>query len=63
VLDIPNRAKQHWNSTSSTDRERIISKYRERLQLLSAGDELFVPAFVGPEEMGEVVDDIDRMFD
>jgi hypothetical protein len=63
VLDIPNRAKQHWNSTSSTNRERIISKYRERLQLLCAGDELCVPAFVGPEEMGEVVDDIDRMFD
>jgi hypothetical protein len=63
VLDITNRAKQHWNSISSTRQKRIISKYKERLQLLCAVDELCVPAFVGPDEMGDGVDDIDSMFD
>jgi len=41
----------------------MISKYKECLQLLSTVDELWVPAFVGPDEMGEVADDIDSMFD
>jgi hypothetical protein len=63
VLDITNRAKRHWNSISSTRQERIISKYKERLQLLCAVDELCVPAFVGPDEMEDGVDDIDSMFD
>jgi hypothetical protein len=63
VLDITNQAKRHWNSISSTRQERIISKYKERLQLLCAVDELCVPAFVGPDEMGDGVDDIDSMFD
>jgi len=43
--------------------ERIISKYKERLQLLCAIDELCIPAFVGPDGMGDGVDDIDTMFD
>jgi len=47
----------------ATHEGRIISKYEERLQLLCAVDELCVPAFVGPDEMGEAVDDIDTMFD
>jgi len=34
----------------------------EYLQLLCAVHELGVPAFVGPDEMGEEVDDIDTMF-
>jgi len=34
-----------------------------RLQLLCAVDELCVPAFVSPDEMGELVDDIETMFD
>jgi len=63
VLDITNRAKRNWNSISTTRQERIISKYKERLQLLCAVDELCVPAFVGPDEMGDGVDDIDSMFD
>jgi len=62
VLDITNRAKRHWNSISLPCQERIISKYNKCLQLLYAVDELCVPAFVGPDEMGEVVDDIDTMF-
>jgi len=63
LLDITNRAKRHWNSISVTHQEQIISKYKERLQLLCAIDELCVPAFVDPDEMGNVVDDIDTMFD
>jgi len=63
VLDITNRAKQQWNSISSTPQARLISKYKGRLQLLGAVDELCVPAFVGPDEMGNGVDDIDNMFD
>jgi len=63
VLDITNRAKQHWNSISSSHQERIISKYKERLQLHCAVDELCVPAVVGPDEMGDGVNDFDTMFD
>ena len=33
------------------------------LQHLCAIGELFIPAFVGPDEMGDVVNDIDTMFD
>jgi len=40
----------------------MISNYKERLQLVCAIDELCIPAFVGPDEMGEVVDDVDTMF-
>jgi hypothetical protein len=63
LLDIRIRAKQHWNSISATRQVRIPSKYKERLQLLCAVDEICVSAFVGPDEMGDVVDDIDTMFD
>jgi hypothetical protein len=35
----------------------------ERLQLLCAVDELYVPAFVRGDEMEDGVDDIDNMFD
>jgi len=63
VLDITNRAKRHWNFISSTRQKQIISKHKESLQLLCAVDELCVPAFVGPDEMGDGVDDIDTMFD
>jgi len=41
----------------------MISKSKEHLQLLCAIDELCVPAFVGHDEMGDGVDDIDTMFD
>jgi len=58
-----NQAKRHWNSISSTRQERITSKYKERLQLLCAVDDFCVPASVGPDEMGDGVDDIDSMFD
>jgi hypothetical protein len=63
LLDITNRAKRHWNSISPTRQAGIIRKYKERLQLLCAVDELCVPAFVGPDEMGDLVDDIETMFD
>jgi len=41
----------------------MISEYKERLQLLCAVNELCGPAFVGPNEMGDGVDDMDTMFD
>jgi len=63
LLDITNQAKQHWNSISPTLQARIIQKYKERLQLLWAIDELCIPAFVSPDEMGDLVDDIETMFD
>jgi hypothetical protein len=62
-LDITNRAKRHWNSISPTHQARMIGKYQEHPQLLCAVDELGVPAFVGPDGMGDVVDDIETMFD
>jgi hypothetical protein len=63
LLDITNRAKRHWNSTSPTRQAGNIRKYNERLQLLCAVDALCVPAFVGPDEMGDLLDDIETMFD
>jgi hypothetical protein len=64
LLDITNRASlQRWNSISVSRQVGIISKYKERLQLLGAVDELSVPAFVGPDEMGDVLDGIDMRFD
>jgi hypothetical protein len=41
----------------------MIRKYKESLQLLCTVDELCVPAFDGPDEMGDLVDDIESMFD
>jgi len=38
-----------------------MSNYKEGLQLLCAIDELYVAAFIGPEEMCDGVDDIDNM--
>jgi len=35
----------------------------EHHQLLCAVDELYLPAFVGPDEMGDLVDDIETKFD
>jgi len=63
LLDITNQAKRHWNSISATRQVQIISKYKEHLQVLCTVDELCVPAFVGHDEMGDGVDDIDTMFD
>ena len=42
---------------------QIIWKYKECLSLLWAINELRVPAFISPDEMGEVVDGINTMFD
>ena len=63
LSDITNRAKRHWNSISPTRQARIFQKYKERLQLLCAVDALCVPAFVGLDEMGDLVNDIESMFD
>jgi len=63
LLDITNRAKRHWNSISPTRQAGIILKYKERLQLPCAVDELCVPVFVGPDEIGDLLDDIETMFD
>jgi len=48
---------------SPTRQAGMFRKYNERLQLLCAVDKLCVPAFVGPDEMGDLVDDIETMFD
>jgi hypothetical protein len=61
LLNITHRAKQQRNTISPTRQARIIRKYKERLQLLFAVDELCVPASVGPEEMGDMVDNIETM--
>jgi len=60
--DITNQAKQHWNSISPACQAQIILKYMGCLQPLCAVDELCVPAFVSPDEMGDLVDDIEAMF-
>jgi len=41
---------------------QIIGKYKERLQLVFAVDELCVSAFDGPDEMGDGVNHIETMF-
>jgi len=51
------------NSISRTRQARINHKYKECLQLLCAVDRFCVPVFVGPDEMGDLVDDIETMFD
>ena len=63
LLDIKNRDKRHWKSLSATHYVRIVSKYMESLQLLRTVDEIFVSALVRADDMGEVVDDIDTMFE
>jgi hypothetical protein len=63
MLDITNGDQQHWNTVSSTRQVRIICKYKARVQLLIAVDELHVPAFVEHDEMRDQVDDIDTMCD
>ena len=63
LLDITNRVKRHWNSISPPRQAQIIRKYKERLQLLCAMDELCVPAFDGPNEMGDLGDDVETIFD
>jgi len=40
-----------------------MSKFKECLWLLCAVDELSVPAFIGPDKMGDGEDDINTMFD
>jgi hypothetical protein len=62
LLDITNQAKPHLNSFPPTRSAKIISNYKECLQLLCVVDELSVPAFVGPDEMGDLVDDMETMF-
>jgi len=62
LLDITNWAKRLWNSISPTRQTRIIRKYKEQFQLLFGNDQLCVPTFVGPDEVGDLVDDIETMF-
>jgi hypothetical protein len=63
LLYITNRAKPHWNLLSAARVVCTISKYNEWHQLHYAIDEFTVPAFIGPDVMGDGVDDIDIMFD
>jgi hypothetical protein len=51
------------NSISPTRAVQIIQIYNERLQLLCGIDELSVPLFVSPDEMGDLVDNIENIFD
>jgi len=41
---------------------RIIGKWKDGIQLLRAVDELCVRAYVGPDAMGDSVDDYETMF-
>jgi len=58
---MTNPAKRHWNSISPTRQARIIREFKEFLQLLCTVDEVRVPAFVRPDEMGDLVDDIETI--
>jgi len=40
----------------------MICKFKDLLQLFSAVDEWCVPAFVGPDEIRDLVDDLDTMY-
>jgi len=62
LLDITNGTKRHWNPISPTRLARIIGEYMEHLHLVCSVDELCVPAFVRPDEMGDLGDDIETMF-
>jgi hypothetical protein len=62
VLGITNRAKRDWNFLSSTWQKRLISKFKEHLQLLCTVDELCVSGFVSSDEMGDGVGDINPVF-
>jgi hypothetical protein len=63
LLDITDRAKQHWDSISPARQPEIIRKYKEHLHLLCAVDELCVPEFVGPDAMEDLEEDVEIMFD
>lgn len=63
LLDITNRSKSNWTLKSPSRQAPIISKYQECLQLLCTIHELCVPAFLGPNVMGDSVDGIETMFD
>jgi len=63
LLDIINWAKRDWNSISASCQVRKINNRKGHLQLLCALDAWCDPAFIGPDEMGEVVDDIVTIFD
>jgi hypothetical protein len=62
-LDITNPAKQHWNSISPTCQAPMIWKYQEGQQILCTIDEFCVSVYIGPDEMRDLVYDIDTMFD
>jgi len=63
LIDSTNRAKRHWNSISLTRLAWIILNYKECLHLLCTVDELFVPAWVGPDGMGDLMDDMEMKLD
>ena len=50
----------HFIPTPGMNNWQIQGEY---LQLPCAVDELCVPAFIGADEMGEILDDIGTMFD
>jgi len=53
---------QYWVSIFAPCQIRIIIKQLAHLQRLCAIDELCRAAFVGPDEMGELVDAFDTNF-
>jgi hypothetical protein len=63
LSEITNGAAQHWKSVSSSYQVQIVSEYTEHLQLLYAIDVMCVYAGITPNDMPEVVEDIDPRFD
>jgi len=56
-------AKYNWNSISPTCSAGIIRIYNWRLWILGAIDELSISAFCGDDEMGDLVDEYNPVFD
>jgi len=52
-----------WIQFRPLTRPRLFGNTRSASSFFYAIDELCVPAFVGPDEMGDLVDDIETMFD
>jgi hypothetical protein len=62
-LDITDQAKRSWNSISPTRKAKDILNNPEHLQDLSGMDELCVLVSDGPDEIQDLVDDIETIFD
>jgi hypothetical protein len=63
IADVTLRAYNHWRSIHPTRKNAIINKCRERITHLCKEDANEISAFLGADEMGDSVGDIDDMFD